>query len=153
MTGKDVSHMEQGYTSEIEVQVMYADTDMMGVIYHGNYPKWFEMGRMQLITDIGYDYLAMEREGYYAPVYNLDITYVKALKYGDRAIVRTWVKKNTGMRTDYGVEIVNGDGELCTYGTTTHVVVKKVDGEFKPVPFKRVFPEWFQIYEKIKVDD
>ncbi len=41
---------------------MYADTDMMGVIYHGNYLKWFEVGRMQLIEDIGYDYVSMEQK-------------------------------------------------------------------------------------------
>ncbi|HIW13385.1 MAG TPA: acyl-CoA thioesterase [Candidatus Salinicoccus stercoripullorum] len=145
--------MEKGYVAEKEIQVMYADTDMMGVIYHGSYIKWLEVGRMQLIADVGYDYVAMERSGYYAPVYNVNITYKKSLKYGDRAFVRTWVAKNTGMRTDYGFEIVNGDGEVCTFGTTTHIVVKKVNSEFKPVAFKKVFPEWFGKYEEIKVDE
>ncbi|WP_342387976.1 acyl-CoA thioesterase [Salinicoccus bachuensis] len=142
--------MEQGYVSEREIQIMYADTDMMGVIYHGNYLKWFEVGRMQLIQDIGYDYVTMEREGYYAPVYNVDVTYKKALKYGDRASVRTWVVENTGMRTTYGYQIVNINGEVCTEGTTTHIIVKKVEGEFKPVAFKKIFPEWFRKYEEIK---
>ncbi|MCG7331914.1 acyl-CoA thioesterase [Salinicoccus roseus] len=144
--------MEQGYVSEREIQIMYADTDMMGVIYHGNYLKWFEVGRMQLIEDIGYDYVAMEREGYYAPVYNVDVTYKKALKYGDRASVRTWIEENTGIRTTYGYQVVNSAGEVCTEGTTTHIVVKKVDGEFKPVPFKKIFPDWFRKYEEIKVE-
>lgn len=144
--------MEQGYVSEREIQIMYADTDMMGVIYHGNYLKWFEVGRMQLIEDIGYDYVSMEREGYYAPVYNVDVTYRKALKYGDRASVRTWIEENTGIRTTYGYQVVNAAGEVCTEGTTTHIVVKKVDGEFKPVPFKKIFPDWFRKYEEIKVE-
>lgn len=144
--------MDKGYVAEKEIQVMYADTDMMGVIYHGNYIKWLEVGRMQLIEDAGYDYVAMERAGYYAPVYNIDVSYKKPLKYGDRAFVRTWIAGNTGMRTEYGYEIVNGDGEVCTYGRTTHVVVKKVEGEFKPVPFKKVFPEWFEKYEEIKIE-
>lgn len=105
--------MKNGYIAEKEIQVLYSDTDMMGVIYHANYLKWAELGRMQLIEDVGYDYTAMEREGYYAPVYNVDVTYKKALKYGDRAFVRTWVKLNSGMKTIYGFEIINGDGELC----------------------------------------
>src|SRR5690625_8047271 len=130
--------MEKGYVAEKEIQVMYADTDMMGVIYHGSYIKWLEVGRMQLIADVGYDYVAMERSGYYAPVYNVNITYKKSLKYGDRAFVRTWVAKNTGMRTDYVFEIVNGDGEVCTFGTTTQIVVEKVNGEFKAVGLKKV---------------
>lgn len=143
--------MEQGYVSEKEIQVLYADTDMMGVIYHGSYIKWLELGRMQLIEDVGYDYVAMERSGYYAPVYNVDITYKKALRYGDRAFVRTWVAENTGMKTTYGFQIINGDRNTCTKGTTTHIVVRKVNDEFKPVAFKKVFPEWFEKYEKIKV--
>ncbi|MCK1975927.1 acyl-CoA thioesterase [Jeotgalicoccus huakuii] len=138
------------YVAETEIQILYADTDMMGVIYHGSYIKWLELGRRKLIEDIGYDYLAMEREGYLAPVHNVNITYAKPLKYSDRAFVRTWVEENTGMRTIYGFEIVNGDGEVCTHGTTTLLVVKKVDGEFKPVVFKRVFPEWYAKYEEIK---
>ncbi|GAB3056290.1 acyl-CoA thioesterase [Salinicoccus sesuvii] len=143
--------MEQGYVAEKEIQIMYADTDMMGVIYHGNYAKWLELGRMQLIEDIGYDYVAMERAGYFAPVYDLNVTYKKALKYGDRAFVRTWIEENTGLRTVYGYEIINGSGEVCTEATTTLIVVKKIDGEFKPVVFKKTFPEWFQKYETIKV--
>ncbi|MFC3419115.1 acyl-CoA thioesterase [Salinicoccus hispanicus] len=143
--------MEQGYVAEKEIQIMYADTDMMGVIYHGNYAKWLELGRMQLIEDIGYDYVAMERAGYYAPVYNLNVTYKKALKYGDRAFVRTWIEENSGIKTVYGYEIVNGSGEVCTEATTTLIVVKKVDDEFKTVAFKKTFPEWFQKYEQIKI--
>ncbi|MCG1009627.1 acyl-CoA thioesterase [Salinicoccus sp. ID82-1] len=143
--------MEQGYVAEKEIQIMYADTDMMGVIYHGNYVKWLELGRMQLIEDIGYDYVAMERAGYFAPVYNVDVTYKKALKYGDRAFVRTWIEENTGIKTVYAYEIVNGAGEVCTEAKTTLIVVKKVDDEFKPVVFKKTFPEWFQKYEEIKV--
>lgn len=136
------------YISSTEIQLLYADTDMMGVIYHANYLKWFELGRTQLIKDIGYDYLAMEDSGYYAPVYQVEITYKKAIRYGDRAFVKTWVEENDGLRTVYGYQIVNGVEEVCAEGTTTHIVVKK-DG-FRPVQFKKVFPEWFQKYEEIK---
>ncbi|MFB9861229.1 acyl-CoA thioesterase [Salinicoccus siamensis] len=142
--------MDHFHVAEKEVQILYADTDMMGVIYHANYVKWLELGRMQLVEDIGFDYTAMEREGFYAPVYNVDITYKKALKYGDRAFVRTWVEENTGMRTKYGFEIIDDSGNICAEGTTTHLVVKKISGEFKPVAFKKAFPEWFRKYEEIK---
>ncbi|AQS58245.1 acyl-CoA thioesterase [Desulforamulus ferrireducens] len=136
------------YVSEKEIQILYADTDMMGVIYHANYLKWFELGRTQLIIDVGYDYLEMERQGYYAPVYNIEITYKRAIRYGERAVVRTWVEKNDGLRTVYGYQIVNGEGEICVEGTSTHIIVRKED--FRPVQFKKVFPAWFQKYEEIK---
>lgn len=143
--------MERGYVAEKEIQILYADTDMMGVIYHGNYIKWLELGRAQLLEDIGYSYTWMESIGYYAPVYNVDITYKRPLKYGDRAFVRTWVKENGKAKVIYGFEIVNGDGDVCTEGYTVLTVVKKVDNEFKTVNFKKTFPEWYETYEQIKV--
>ncbi|GIN41621.1 acyl-CoA thioesterase [Heyndrickxia oleronia] len=136
------------YISTVEIQLSYADTDMMGVIYHGNYVKWIELGRTKLIEDVGYNYLDMEQAGYYAPVYNLEITYKKSIKYGDRVFVKTWVEENKNLRTIYGFTIVNQEDEVCAEGTTTHIVVRKED--FKPVQFKKIFPEWFQKYEEIK---
>lgn len=136
------------YTSTIEIQLSYADTDMMGVMYHGNYVKWIEIGRTKLIEDVGYNYRDMEEAGYYAPVYNLDITYKKAIKYGDQVFVHTWVEENKNLRTVYGFSIVNHDSEIFAEGTTTHIVVRKED--FKPIQFKKAFPDWFQKYEEIK---
>jgi len=142
--------MDNMYVATQEIQFSYADTDMMGVIYHANYIKWLELGRTKLIEDIGYDYMDMEKAGYYAPVYNLEITYEKPVKLGDRVFVKTWVDVNQGLRTVYGFQIVNGEEEVCAKGTTTHIVVKKENGKFKPVQFKKAFPEWFQKYEEIK---
>lgn len=140
--------MEEYLISTLEIQLSYADTDMMGVIYHANYLKWFELGRCQLVRDVGYDYLDMEKKGYYAPVYNVDATYKKAVHYGDRVFVKCWVEENQGLWTVYGYQVVNGDGEVCAEGTTKHILVKK--DNFKPVQFKKAFPEWFQRYEEIK---
>ncbi|MDI3312517.1 MAG: thioesterase [Thermoanaerobacterium sp.] len=92
----------------------------------------------------------MERTGYYAPVYNLDITYKKSIKLGDQVFLKTWIEENQGLRTVYGFQIVNGKGEICAEGTTTHIVVNKDNNEFKPVQFKKAFPEWFQKHEEIK---
>ncbi|HEY8346979.1 MAG TPA: thioesterase family protein [Symbiobacteriaceae bacterium] len=134
-----------------EVPISYADTDMMGVVYHGSYIRWLELGRDQLVKDAGFSYLEMEKQGYHAPVYHLEITYKKPLRLGDRAFVKTWVEENHGVRTVYGFQIVNGEGEVCAEGSTTHIVVRREkDGTFRPVSFKKAFPEWFQKYEEIK---
>jgi len=90
----------------------------------------------------------MEESGYYAPVYDVNCTYKKAIRYGERAFVNTWVELNDGLKTVYGYSIVNGNNEVCAEGTTTHIVVKK--DNFRPVQFKKAFPEWFQKYEEIK---
>jgi acyl-CoA thioester hydrolase len=136
------------HISTKEIQILYADTDAMGVIYHANYLKWLELGRSQLIEDLGYNYMDMENAGYYAPVYNVNITYKKPIRYGERAFVKTWIEENQGLRTVYGYHIINGNGEVCVEATTSHVLVRKKD--FKPARFKKVFPEWFDKYEEIK---
>lgn len=121
----------------------------MGVIYHGNYVKWLELGRAQLVEDAGFSYLEMERQGYYAPVYTWRSP-KKPVRLGDRAVVKTWVEENHGLRTVYGFQITNGEDEVCAEGTTTHIVVKKENGSFGPIQFKKAFPEWWQKYEEIK---
>lgn len=140
--------MDHYFVSTKEIQLYYADTDMMGVIYHANYLKFFELGRTGLIEDLGYNYLSMEEAGYYAPVYDIQITYKKPLRYGDRAFVKTWVELNDGIKTIYGYSIINGNEEVCAEGTSTHIIVKK--NNFRPTSFKKAFPEWFLKYEEIK---
>ncbi|GIN11098.1 4-hydroxybenzoyl-CoA thioesterase [Shouchella clausii] len=137
-------------THKVQTKIVpqYADTDMMGVVYHANYLKYFELGRTAYIEDAGYSYVKMEEDGYFAPVYDVQATYRKALRYGDTAIVETRLSLNDGVKTVYAYDITNQNGELCVTGSTTHVIVKK--DTFKPVPFKRAFPEWYQRYEELK---
>lgn len=139
------------YISKKEIQLLYADTDMMGVMYHANYLKWFELGRTAYIEDLGFKYTDMEDAGYYAPVYDVHITYKTPLRYGDQGFVHTWVEENNGLKTIYGYEILNGKDEVCAAGTTTHIVVKK--DTFRPVQFKKAFPEWYAKYEEVKRKD
>jgi acyl-CoA thioester hydrolase len=136
------------FISTREIQLLYADTDMMGVIYHANYLKYFELGRTGLIEDLGYSYLEMENLGYFSPVYDIQITYKKPLRYGDKGFVKTWVEKNDGIKSVYGYSIVNGEDEVCAQGSSTHIIVKK--DSFRPTSFKKAFPEWFLKYEEIK---
>lgn len=136
------------YVHKLDLKIDYADTDMMGVVYHANYLKFFERGRTALIEDIGYSYVAMEDAGYFAPVYDVQATYKKPLRYGEKAYVKTWIDLNDGIKTVYGYQIVNEQGDLCVEGTTTHIIVSK--DSFRPKSFKKTFPEWFQKYEELK---
>lgn len=146
MRGLDL--VDNLFVSLREIHLYYADTDMMGVIYHANYLKYFELGRTALIEDLGYDYLEMENSGYFAPVYDVQVTYKKPLRYGDQGFVRTWVEKNDGIKTVYGYHVLNGKDEVCAQGSTTHIIVKK--DNFRPTSFKKAFPEWYLKYEEIK---
>jgi acyl-CoA thioester hydrolase len=131
-----------------EIEVRYAETDQMGVVYHTNYLVWMEIGRTAFIQELGFNYAELEKEGFIAPVLDIQASYKKPVRYGEKAIVKTWVEDYDGIRTVYGYEILSEDGEVAVTGMTKHVCVKK--DSFRPVPFKRVSTEWHEAYEKAK---
>ncbi|WP_369903161.1 acyl-CoA thioesterase [Bacillus manliponensis] len=136
------------FVAEHEIDIRYAETDQMGVVYHANYLVWLELGRTQLIRELGFSYVEMENDGIVSPVLDLQITYRKAMRYGEKAIVKTWIDSVNPVRVVYGYEIYNGDGELCVSAETTNICVKKEN--FRPISFKKLYPKWYETYEKIK---
>ena len=77
------------FISEKEIEVRYAETDQMGVVYHANYLVWMEIGRTKLIEDLGYTYAQLESDGFLSPVTDLSIQYKASMRYGQKATVRT----------------------------------------------------------------
>ena len=135
----------------IEIPVRYAETDMMGIVYHSNYLVYFEIARTELIKSLGLDYKEMEEAGYVSPVTNVNLDYKRSLTYGDVAQVSVWVDHYDGLRTIYGYEVKNADGQLAVAGKTSHVVVKKEN--FRPIRLPKVFPNWHSIYEQMRTED
>ncbi|RSD26041.1 acyl-CoA thioesterase [Mesobacillus subterraneus] len=127
-----------------EIEVRYAETDQMGVVYHANYLVWMELGRTQLIKDLGFSYAEMEKDGIISPVLDIQASYKKPLRYGDTATIKTWVQEYDGIRAVYHYEIFNGAGELALTGSSKHVCVKK--DSFRPISLKRTYPDWHQAY-------
>jgi acyl-CoA thioester hydrolase len=136
------------FVSTREIEVRYAETDQMGVVYHANYLIWMELGRTQLIKDLGFNYAELEKDGILSPVLDIQASYKKPLLYGQKAIVKTWIDEYDGLRVNYGYEIFNEDGELAVTGLTKHVCVKK--DSFRPLSIRRKYPEWHDAYEKAK---
>lgn len=135
------------FVSEKQVEIRYAETDQMGVVYHANYLVWMELGRTQLIRDLGFSYAKLEELGYVSPVIDLSIQYKKAMRYGQTATVRTWVERHDKLRTTYGYEILHEDGSVAATGTTVNILVHKES--FKPVPLRKIDPEWDAKYYEI----
>nr|WP_309099432.1 thioesterase family protein [Fredinandcohnia onubensis] len=134
--------------SKKEVEVRYAETDQMGVVYHANYLVWMELGRTQLIKDLGFSYAAMESDGIISPVIDLQVSYKKPLRYGETALVKTWIEHYDGLRVIYGYEIVRPDEEVSVNATSSHVCVKK--DSFRPISIRKHYPEWHKAYEDAK---
>ncbi|MFS0575040.1 thioesterase family protein [Sporosarcina sp. 179-K 3D1 HS] len=136
------------FISEKEIEVRYAETDQMGVVYHANYLVWMEIGRTTLIQDLGFTYAGLEKDGYLAPVIDLSIQYKASMRYGEKAIVRTWIEKHEKLRTTYGYEIIHEDGTVAATGTSEHVLVKK--DNFRPVPLRKIDPAWDAKYTEVR---
>ena len=88
-------------TVETKIEVRYQETDQMGVVYHGNYLVWFEIGRTKYVNSLGLKYTELEGLGYYSPVIDLNINYKKSISYGQIATVKTTLKSYDGIRTVY----------------------------------------------------
>lgn len=134
--------------STVSIPVRYAETDQMGVVHHANYLVWMEIGRTNLIKDLGFSYAQLEKEGILAPVIDVQISYKKPCKYGETVQIQTWIEDYNGLKVVYGYKIFKESGELAVTGTTTHVCVKKEN--FKPVSIRKTHPEWHEAYLKAK---
>ncbi|MGX9134683.1 acyl-CoA thioesterase [Rummeliibacillus sp. JY-2-4R] len=132
------------FVSEKEIEIRYAETDQMGVVYHANYVIWMEVGRTQLIKDLGFSVTKLEAEGYVSPVMNVNVSYKASLRYGEKAIIRTWIKSQDRLRTVYAYEILHTDGTIAATATSEHIIVKKEN--FRPVALERVDKEWYNKY-------
>ncbi|OEH92483.1 acyl-CoA thioesterase [Bacillus solimangrovi] len=136
------------HVSESKIQVRYAETDQMGVVYHANYIIWMEVGRTDLIRDLGFNYAKIEQEGIISPVLDVRASYKKSIFYGEQVTVRTWVEKYNGIRIVYGYEVLNDAGEVAVTGQSEHVLANK--DTFRPLRIKTAYPEWHEMYERVK---
>jgi acyl-CoA thioester hydrolase len=134
--------------SKKEIEVRYAETDQMGVVYHANYLVWMELGRTTLVQDLGFNYAEMEKDGVISPVLDIQISYKKPLRYGNVAKVHTWIEEYDGFRINYGYEIFTDEGELAVTATSKHVCVRK--DNFRPIAIRKLYPDWHIAYENAK---
>ena len=123
--------------SESRVRVRYAETDQMGVVYHSNYFIWFEVGRVELLRQLGFSYREMEREdGCYIAVVDARCRYKAPARYDDEIVIRTHLKNVRESVVHFGYEAVRvSDGTLLAEGETTHIVTD-ADMNRKTIPEK-----------------
>lgn len=99
---------------QIQVRVRYSETDQMGVVYHGNYIPYFEMGRVEWLRNKGVSYKSMEESGIALPIVSMNINYKKSARYDDLLSVRTVFKSQSSVKIEFDCEIYNEFEELLT---------------------------------------
>lgn len=120
-----MSKAEQHHWSETRLRVRYAETDQAGVVYHANYLVWFEVGRVELCREHGFNYRDMEREAdAFLPVTEARVRYRVPARYDDEIIVRTRVAELRSRAVKFVYEIRRAsDASLLAEGETDHVVM------------------------------
>lgn len=124
---------------ETRIRVRYAETDQMGVVYHANHFVWFEVGRVELLRQIGFSYRDMEQaDQCFIAVVDARCRYKAPARYDDEILVRTHLKNIRESVIHFGYELVRAaDNLLIAEGETTHIVTGP-DMKMKSLPEKYV---------------
>jgi acyl-CoA thioester hydrolase len=118
------------------VRVRYADTDQMGMAYYGNYLRWFEVGRTEMLRARGMSYREVEAAGFRLPVLEARCTYLKPARYDDELAIETALAElgRASMRFEYRVVRV-ADDELLARGMTKHCFLDEAGRPVRPPEF------------------
>jgi len=107
------------------LRVRYSETDQMGVVYHGNYAQFFEIGRTEWLRNIGITYKSMEDSGVMLPVISLLCNFKKSALYDDELTVTTFLKKTPTVKIEFDYEITNQNKELICTGNSVLAFLNK----------------------------
>jgi acyl-CoA thioester hydrolase len=113
--------------NETRVRVRYAETDKMGVVYHSNHFVWFEVGRVELLRQLGFSYRDMEEEdGRFIAVVEAKCRYRAPVRYDEEVIIRTRLMNVRESVIHFAYELRRAsDGSLIAEGETTHIVTDR----------------------------
>lgn len=115
--------MDKKKESVIQVRVRYSETDRMGYCYYGNYAQYLEVGRVELLRELGVSYKELEDKGVALPVANYQINYKRPAHYDDLLSVHTIIRSCEGVRIVFDYEVKNEEGQLICNAETTLVFV------------------------------
>jgi acyl-CoA thioester hydrolase len=130
--------MSEGHS--VSIRVRYAETDQMGVVYYANYFVWFEVGRVELMRSLGFEYRDLEeQDGCFLPVVEANCRYKAPARYDDVLRLETRILNLRSSVIRFGYRLLREATDapvLLAEGETVHVVVDRVMQ-------KRALPERF----------
>lgn len=116
------------FIKETTIRVRYGETDQMQVVYHGNYPQYFEVGRVEALRTLGTSYKQMEEEGIMLPVLKMEMKFLKPAVYDDLLTIKSIIKELPSARLTFFNEIYNEVGDLLTEAKVELVFIKRETG-------------------------
>lgn len=118
-------------THRSQIEVRYAETDMMGVVYHGSYLPWLEVARTAMLAAEGIPYRELEAAGFFLPVIEVNMRYLKPAKYPDVVVVTAVMREKPSLRIRIDYELHRGEERLAV-GHTAHVFIDKEGRPVRP---------------------
>jgi acyl-CoA thioester hydrolase len=127
------------YTTSIRIR--FSEVDSMGIVWHGNYIKYFEDGREAFGNKYGINYLDFYRQGVLIPLVKITCDFKKPLVYGDVAIIETRFVNCYAAKLQYEYIIYKENtNEVMATGSSTQVFLNS-DNELM-LDFPPFFLEW-----------
>jgi acyl-CoA thioester hydrolase len=111
------------YVAETQVRVRYAETDQMGYAYYGNYATYYEVGRVEALRQLSFQYKEMEENGIMMPVTDLKCKFLKPARYDELITIRVIIKALPSVRMYFYYEVLDADGNKLNEGETTLVFI------------------------------
>jgi len=109
---------------ETEIRVRFNEVDSWGMVWHGHYIAWFEVGRMALLRKFGLLPEDFTRMGYRAPVVDLKCTFKESARLDEEILIRTTVLKPTKAALTFQFQVQRKkDGRLLAAGEETQVLL------------------------------
>ncbi len=127
---------------EVEIEVPFYDVDLMEIVWHGNYAKYFEVARCAVLEKIGYGYMKMRDSGYTWPIIELKIRYAKPAHFNQKLIVSAEITEwQMRLKINYVIRDKQSQARLSR-GHTIQVAVDATSGEMcyqsPPVLWKKL---------------
>lgn len=107
-----------------KINVRYSETDAMGIVYHANYLPWLEIGRTQLLKEIGFPYKQLEEDGLLLPVLEINLKYKKPARYDEEITIITRIKEKPFVKIRLEYE-VKREEELLVTGSSVHAFMNR----------------------------
>jgi acyl-CoA thioester hydrolase len=108
--------------ADIPLRVRYADTDSMGVVYHGNYAAYFEVARSEFMRGKGFTYRAFEEMGYFLVVSEIQMKYYNSALYDDLLVIKISLDDVQSRGLSFSYAILK-EGRTVVEGKTRHICV------------------------------
>lgn len=117
--------------TQTQIRIRYAESDMMGFAHHQNYIAYFEQARVEMLTEIGIPYRELESSGFFLPVLEVQVQYLKSNTFDDAIVVHCRVMERPRARIRIHYEVYRGD-LLTTTGSSLHAFIDRQGRPCRP---------------------